>query len=119
MLGYLFLSQVILMLLLVTWLFIETQRAVRREIKLFGKVRHTLRRERCTYAVITTFFALSYVGRFLLNVFEDSCRREASGSIYVQLMTQIIVYLLEGVSLGVLMLFHLINFKHGSLMTKS
>ena len=67
--GYLFLSQVIIMILLVVWLFVETKRAVDRErnARQDGKVTHTLMRERCTYATISTFFGLSYIGRFVLN----------------------------------------------------
>ena len=60
-------GQVITMLLLVVWLFVETQRAVNRERRARGKVMHTMRRERCTYAIISIFFALSYIGRFILN----------------------------------------------------
>ena len=58
------------MVLLVTWLFIETFRAVSRErrARQDGKVTHSLRRERCTYAIITFFFGLSYIGRFVQNV---------------------------------------------------
>ena len=72
--GVSFLSQVIVMILLVAWLFVETQRAVDRErrTRYDGKVTHTLRRERCTYAMVTTFFGLSYIRRFILNTF-DTC----------------------------------------------
>ena len=56
------------MLLLVVWLFVETQRAVKREMRQFGKVQYNLRKERCIYAVISFFFALSYIGRFYVNV---------------------------------------------------
>ena len=57
------------MVLLVLWLFIETRGAVNRETsaRQDGKVTHTLRRERCTYAIITTFFGLSYIGRYYVN----------------------------------------------------
>ena len=65
--GYLFLCQVIIMVLLVTWLFIETQRAVNRETKEYGNVMHKLKRERCTYALISTIFGVSYLGRFYLD----------------------------------------------------
>ena len=56
------------MLILVFWLFLETQRAVKRERKLYGKVQHTLRAERCTYAIVSFFFALSYIGRYTINI---------------------------------------------------
>ena len=60
------------MTLLVIWLFVETQRAVNRERKarLDGQVTHTLRRERCTYAIISIFFGLSYIGRYMVNDYE-------------------------------------------------
>ena len=59
------------MLSLVIWLFVETQRAVNRERKARkdGKVTHSLRRERCIYAIVSMFFSLSYLGRFLLNYY--------------------------------------------------
>ena len=104
------------MTLLVIWLFVETQKAVNRErqARLDGKVTHTLRRERCTYAIISIFFALSYIGRFILNVY-DSCAGQGIGSKFVQDITYVTVYLVEGASMGVLMLFHCKNFSQGSL----
>ena len=113
--GYLCLSQVITMVLLVVWLFVETKRAVDRErrSRQDGKVTHTLVRERCTYAIISTLFGLSYIGRFVLNTYIDC---EVNESPFVLQMTVVSVFLLEGSSMGVLMLFHCINFKHGSLL---
>ena len=103
------------MVILVIWLFIETQRAVDRERRTNGKASHNnLRKERCIYALITIFFGLSYVGRFVLNEFNSSGRK--IGSQFTYQLTYIIVYLLEGVSMGVLMLFHSKNFKHGKSM---
>ena len=104
------------MTLLVTWLFVETQRAVNRErqARQDGRVTHSLRKERCTYALITAFFALSYVGRFVLNEY-DFCG-EGFGSAFATEMIEIVVLLFEGASMGVLMLFHCINFKQGSLL---
>ena len=106
------------MTLLVIWLFVETQKAVNRErqARLDGKVTHTLRRERCTYAIISIFFALSYIGRFILNVY-DSCAGQGIGSKFVQDITYVTVYLVEGASMGVLMLFHCQNFRQGSLFS--
>ena len=105
------------MISLVIWLFIEVQKAVNREMRLHGKVQHSLRRERCTYAIITTFFALSYIARFYFNDFETGCNMV--GSIFFATMVQVLVYLLEGVSMGVMMTFHLVNFKNGTLLSSS
>ena len=60
--------QVVVMLALVVWLFVETQGAVNRDIKRDGKARHKLVVERRNYAIVTTFFALSYLGRCFINV---------------------------------------------------
>ena len=104
------------MILLVVWLFVETQRAVSRErrVRPDGKVTHSLRRERQTYALITILFALSYIGRFVLNEY-DSCGKKI-GSHFAAEMTYASVYLFEGASMGVLMLYHCLNFKQGRLL---
>ena len=60
--------QVAVMLALVVWLFVETQGAVNRDIKRDGKARHKLVVERRNYAIVTTFFALSYLGRCFSNI---------------------------------------------------
>ena len=77
--GYSFLSQVVIMILLVAWLFIETYRVVAREKRAMqeGFVSQNLHKERCTYAIISTFFALSYIGRFIYNRFAYGCGVEA------------------------------------------
>ena len=103
------------MIFLVIWLFFETQRAVDKDMQMYGKVQHTLKRERCTYAVITTFFALSYIGRFYLNEFEY-CEEFTPATSFAFCLSLVLVWLLEGVSMGVLMVFHLLNFKSGSLL---
>ena len=100
------------MLLLVAWLFVETQRAVNREMRLYGKVQHTLRSERCTYAIISFFFALSYIGRFYLDVFV-ACGEPT----FAAEMDCTVVWAFEGASMGVLMLFHMVNFKTGTLLS--
>ena len=75
MVGYFFLSQVIVMGSLVTWLFIEALRydvhdKVERERGYFVPSRcHSVGTELCTYGTITAFFALSYIGRYLYNEF--------------------------------------------------
>ena len=73
------------MVLLVIWLFVETRRAVRREMRQNGTVEHNLKSERCTYAIISFFFALSYIGRFVINEF-DYCGKKI-GSVYAVEMT--------------------------------
>ena len=70
--GYLFLGQVIVMVLLVIWLFIETLRESpkeRRDREQGYLVRPwpSVRKYLCFYATISFFFALSYIGRFLNN----------------------------------------------------
>ena len=101
------------MVLLVIWLFIETREAVNREklARQDGTVTHTLKRERYTYAVITTFFGLSYIGRHFEDVYVE-CGYVSKSEFWI-LNSSMIVYLIEGMSLGVLMLFHFANFKQG------
>ena len=75
---------------------------------------HELKRERCTYALISTMFGVSYLGRFYLDA-ELFCQ-----GIYTFKMeiVCVLVWLFEGVSIGVLMLFHRINYLHGSGLLK-
>ena len=63
------------MAMLVTWLIVETYRVVARErrARQGGFVTHTLHKERCTYAIISMFFALSYIVRFLFNKYFYGC----------------------------------------------
>ena len=103
------------MLSLVIWLFIEVQRAVKRELLQLGYVRHRMRKERCTYAIVSFVFALSYVVRFYFDVF-TACR---DSSIFQKYVTSISVVLIEGFSMGVLMVFHMLNFKGGTLMAET
>ena len=74
-LGYSFFFQVVFMISLVIWLLVETERAVKREMRLYRKVMHTLKDEKRTYACITAVFALSYFGRSYINGYEY-CRAE-------------------------------------------
>ena len=101
------------MLLLVMWLFVETQRAVERErrARLDGRVTPTLRRERCTYAIVSFIFALSYIGRYYMNEYAYYGCGNAIGSIFANCMTEIVVFFFEGASMGVLMFFHFKNFR--------
>ena len=116
--GYLFLAQVIVMILLVVWLFIETQRAVNRERRAsdVGGVTPSLRRERCTYAIISIFFGLSYIGRYILNSYGSNFDEPVLSPFALE-MTGVIVWLFEGLSMGCLMLFHYVNFQEGSLFS--
>ena len=99
------------MVSLVIWLFIETRRAVAREIlaRQDGHVTHTLRKERCIYAIITTFFGLSYLGRYVMNEYIFGV-----GDSFADYVATTVVYLFEGMSMAVLMLFHFMNFRKGS-----
>ena len=118
--GYLFLTQVIVMSLLVIWLFVEAKKAVNRERRasVDGRVTQTLRRERCTYAIITVFFGLSYIGR-TIDIENGTCGDEmALAEKFGYETAWASVFLLEGVSMGVLMGFHYVNFRSGSLLAK-
>ena len=99
------------MTLLVFWLFVETQRSVERErqASLDGKISNDLRRERCTYAIVSSFFALSYIGRYVANEY-ISCEEGFNGNMFVYGLTYVTVYFIEGASMGVLMMFHYMNF---------
>ena len=105
------------MISLVIWLFVETWRVVERERRLTGAVRHTMWKERRRYAIISTVFGLSYIGRFFINEYDSDACGKPIGSDFDYLMTLISVWLLEGLSMGVLMIFHLRNFKYGSLFS--
>ena len=74
---------------------------------------HTLRRERCTYAIVTFFFAFSYFVRFAINKYNICEANHTFG----EEMFYIGLWLIEGASMGVLMGFHYANFKHGSLLS--
>ena len=74
-----------------------------------------MRSERCTYGVISIFFGLSYLGRFYVDLF-DFCNGSTSFTVE---MSFLVVWLLEGASLGILMAFHFVNFKSGTLLSDS
>ena len=97
------------MVSLVIWLFIETQRAVERERRAKGIVTHTLWQERRTYTTISIFFALSYICRYVFNLYISDCG-QGIDSFFAIFMIELIIYLLEGASMGVLMMFHMKNF---------
>ena len=83
-----------------------------------GGVTPSLRRERCTYAIISIFFGLSYIGRFFLNKY-GSNNYETVKSRFALEMTGVIVWVFEGLSMGCLMLFHYLNFRDGSLFSSN
>ena len=95
------------MLLLVAWLFYETQSAVSREMRLCGRVQNNYRKEMRVYAIVSIFFGLSYVVRYAVNVYVYA---EASGY-YLPVMLFMMAYILEGLSMGVVMILHFVNFK--------
>ena len=118
--GIIFLVQVILMSLLVAWLFVETHRVVVRErkAKQGGFATQTLHKERCTYAVVSTFFALSYVVRLVFNVYGNTCGDDPWPS-YPAYIVETTCFLIEGTSMGVLMYFHFANFREGGLFSST
>ena len=108
------------MALLVAWLFVETYRVVARErrARQGGFVTHTLHKERCTYATISAFFALSYIWRWIFNKYFYGCDANQT-TLFEQQMAKLACYLLEGASMGVLMYFHMTNFRQGGLFSTS
>ena len=105
------------MLALVIWLLVEMRRVTDRENGQSGAGRDILWNERCTYVWITIFFALSYIGRFMVDVIvKPQCADDLVGSFSDRMLTMA-VWLLEGVSMGTLMIFHWKNFQSGSLFS--
>ena len=108
--GYLFLGQVIVMALLVVWLFVEMQRddAKTRRDRRRGYTIHKERmpKELCVYAIITSLFALSYIGRFILEE-HFGCDSDYTGSSFVAYIVQYACYLFEGAIMGAIMCSHM------------
>ena len=69
MIGYIFLGQCIVMVLLVIWLFVVTLREgfKERRDRLRGIRTESVSKELCVYATVSVFFALSYIGRYIIN----------------------------------------------------
>ena len=65
--------------------------------------------------MITIFFGLSYIGRFLVNDFEYG--KAGIVSLYAKYLTLVLVWLSEAASLGALMIFHLVNFREGRMLS--
>ena len=107
LLGYLFLGQVIVMGLLVTWLFIETLREdpFEKAEREFGDTCRWRagRKKMCSYLIVSAFFALSYIGRFFFNDYFGCNYNENS---YAAFMVELAVLFFEGVSMGALMCVH-------------
>ena len=100
------------MIILVAWLFVETYRADSRE-RLVSNRAHaafTLKKERCWYATISIDFGLSYMGRFIEIRF-DECGGPAIGTEFVQEMSVTTIQFFEGLSMGTIMILHLLNFQ--------
>ena len=72
-------------------------------------VQNNINKERCVYAIVSTFFGLSYVGRYVINIYfyGENCRL----SVFGEEMLFMMVYILEGASMGVVMMLHYLNFK--------
>ena len=109
MIGYIFLGQVIVMVMLVIWLSFETQKddyQTRRAKEIGCHIdRYPVSKELCVYITFSFFFALSYIGRFINNEFFFSCDKVYSD--YNQELVQLTCYLLEGASFGALMGSHM------------
>ena len=59
-------------------------------------------------------FALAYISRCLLSIY-GYCNG-GDGKLFSFEMILAIIFLIEGLSMGVLMAFHYVNFKNGSLL---
>ena len=98
------------MVLLVAWLFFEMQRddaeTRRRRRRGFTIHKEPMPKEMRNYLIITALFALSYIGRFIINKY-FGCSDDAIGSAFDAFMVQLAVYILEAGSMGAIMLNHL------------
>ena len=65
--------------------------------------------------MITIFFGLSYISRFLVIEFEYG--KTDILSLYAKNLSIVFVWLFEAASLGALMIFHLVNFQQGRLLS--
>ena len=62
---------------------------------------------------MTAVFAFSYIGRFAYNVFPRCDEFYGGQPSFALELTVVFIYLFEGLSMGVLMLLHLRNFRNG------
>ena len=105
-----FLGQFIVMTLLVTWLFVETQRSspyerrFRRRCLQFRS--HSVGEQLCLIATVTFFFAISYIGRLTLNEYFSFYCYNNNASLFDQEVAHYVCYLVEGLSMGSLMGVH-------------
>ena len=72
-LGWSFFGQVMVMVLLVIWIFVEIRRFDIREKKIKAKFVTDLWQYKRYFATSALFFGLSYSGRFILNTYVDDC----------------------------------------------
>ena len=99
------------MLALVAWLFCETHLAVKRDQKNGRVVNYRLKKERCVYGVVTSVFAISYIGRwYILLHWFCATSDDVQATVFEIYMTYNTVYWFEAMSMGVLMAFHCKNF---------
>ena len=103
--GYCFLTQTVVMTSLTVYLMVETLRFEAWERSHFGRVESNLHRGMRTQLIVFTFFALSYLGRFIFNVFFNDVD-EVDISYFAFMMMNNAIVFIEGTSLGTLMFFH-------------
>lgn len=85
-------------------LIVETRKSVNREMKLYGNVKYTLKREQCVQATIFALFGLCYIGRFILLVFIDGNDNITSAFLFYTIVDLVIWF--EALCLGALLLLH-------------
>ena len=108
--GYLFLGQTIVMVVLVAWLFVEMQRddaeTRRRRRRGFTIHKEPMPKEMRIYLIISSLFALSYIGRFFINKY-FRCYDDLIGSHFDANIVELAVFVLEAGSMLAIMLNHL------------
>ena len=68
--------------------------------------------------IVFTFFALSYLSRFITNVFLNDVDN-VDISYFTFLMINLLIVLIEGTSLGTLLFFHYKNFGQADMLYSS
>ena len=97
------------MLFLTIWLLVETNKSVAEDRQLFSIAYNRYRCEQITQIICFTFFALSYLGRFILDEIYDG-DFEIKSEFRCQMSFDILIYI-EGLSMGSLFFLHYRNFK--------
>ena len=72
-LGWSFFGQVMVMVLLVIWIFVEIRRFEIREKKIKAEFVTDLWKYKRYFAISALFFGLSYAGRFINNIYGYDC----------------------------------------------